>query len=178
MSRKTVFRSLLVITSFSLVVFLAQRAGSPPELGPRPVTELQREEADIPSPTETTPSEDFETAARSLMKRAPTEEELRHEAREDAHSTPPSLIGFADELGELLTRAGGSVPKLRPIVKELHHCVLDDSMTVLLRTLCYTRARELTRTYPDLTSDFPLKLSEAPEEVRELLRKREILLGQ
>ena len=83
----------------------------------------------------------------------PTTSTLREEVKKDPHSTPPSLLRFAVDIGVRMKAAKTNNAEAQKLLGELKTCVTSDqdgNSPARARALCLVSARELAQQWPSM----------------------------
>jgi hypothetical protein len=89
----------------------------------------------------------------TLESESPSLDQVRKEAEQNPHQTPPSIIKFAADLGEKMEAARQSEGDAQKLYPELASCAQDipaKSYASTPRMLCFSDAVELAKQYPSL----------------------------
>ena len=98
----------------------------------------------------------------------PSVSTFRKEVSENPHSTPPSLVKLAEEMGPKMSEAKKSYEKARDTFEELERCVAVAEVTTA-KALCYSNAKDLAALYSELKPDFESLTARTPAEVIRLV---------
>lgn len=115
-----------------------------------------------------------EDEIRSFQMALPDKFDVKIEANQDPHQTPPSLILFAEKLGVLYKKARKNIEDANLMINELHNCVLSDAIARSARALCLTNSEKLANRFPELQERVDQIRKEAPDEVTYLVRKKDV----
>lgn len=94
----------------------------------------------------------------SVRSWAPDLETVREEVSQNPHSTPQSLVRFAEKLGPLMERALQEVTFAEKLAEEFQLCAWDESIPTSARALCLSDAENLANVH--------LSLREKTNEIR------------
>ena len=119
----------------------------------------------VPPPTQTpVPS------AASDPIEIPSPESMQAEVDQDPHSTPPSLLRFAESLAPQFDAALKDEPAAVHFFSKLKDCVMAPrtQATYAIRALCLKNAKRLTERYPTLRGNLEQLRGQVEERVLEL----------
>lgn len=108
-----------------------------------------------------------------LREQIPTQELLRDEIQKDPHSTPPSLLEFANDLTPRLKRALRSEQDASRFFGELRECAESDqsrAVPLTVQAICLSNALVLTDRYPNLRGEYTHLLAHVDQEVIHLIQ--------
>lgn len=167
-----------LIVAFSLIVFILgirdEKIATPqlqeaPEKEIRPMEKPRIKE---PKVTETiTPKE-----SRAFKDALPPDTKVKDEAGENPHRTPESLITFAEKMGPLVEKAMTNKEDARKLINDLRDCALDNQAAHSARALCLSNADKLAAAHPELKGKASQIRSETPEDIVQLVEKKNLLL--
>jgi hypothetical protein len=140
-------RTAAVLLIFGVLVFLAYhfRSAAPPvttEIAAKEARPLTRFSPWVESVASPDPSGDTPAI------HAPTLEQVRKEASQDPHRTPPALLEFATRVGRKMDLAKKDPREAQDLYQEMENCARRDGPETL-RVFCLSDARELSRIYPE-----------------------------
>ncbi len=101
----------------------------------------------------------------------PRTEQVRREIENDPHRTPPSLLRFAERMGEKMDIARVEAVFARDFMGELENCVQSSEGALSAKALCLRNAERLAGSHPQLNPILERMRSRAPEEVRDLVMR-------
>lgn len=113
---------------------------------PRPATESPATETSAPPKTERARTNERPRVAQLI----PPVAKLREEVAASPHTTPPSLVRFALDLGQRLQAAEKSESEATLFFGELETCVMDKAQVHSARAMCLMNAERLTQTFSGL----------------------------
>lgn len=102
--------------------------------------------------------------------KAPETHDYREEAAKDPHSTPPSLLAFADQMADAMDEAKKDEQKGSALFSKLDTCVMGDGPSPA-RALCAENAKRLAKMYPSLKTSLDDLMKKMPEDVARLVEK-------
>jgi hypothetical protein len=106
-----------------------------------------------PAPSVT---EEKTTSLKDQVAKPPLVSDLREEARQNPHETPPSLLRFGADIGVRMKEAQKNKAAAVAFLAELKTCAVPphlDESPVQARALCIVSAHELAQAWPDLSGD-------------------------
>lgn len=168
-----------LIVAFSLIVFILgirDEKVATPQLQEAPEKEVKQMERPIGNnkvriTEETiTPKE-----SRSFKEALPPDTKVKDEAGENPHRTPESLITFAEKMGPLVEKAMTNKEDAKKLIVDLRDCALDSKVAHSARALCLSNADKLAAAHPELKGKAKQIRSEAPEDIVQLVEKKNML---
>lgn len=165
-----------VLTASVLALILTEhysrRVPAPAEQ--KPVAEA----ADCPTPgakapvkesvAELLPSAPSQTEAAPV--RPPEKEAVLTEVKQDPHTTPPSLIAFAANLGKRMTGALKSEATATQLFDELERCLSASTTLPSAQAMCLHDAQRLGARFSSLSERYRIFQAKASPEVQNLAR--------
>lgn len=98
----------------------------------------------------------------------PDKMEVKEEAAESPHTTPRSLIVFAETLGPLIEKGLNNVVDAKLLSEDLQDCVLSEAISIPARTLCLSSMEKLVEVHPELKGKMEIIRNGAPRKVIKL----------
>lgn len=114
----------------------------------------------------------------SLRDAMPETQDVKAEAGKNPHSTPRSLIKFAEELGPMMEKALNNSVDADLMMKEFFDCVADESIAVTARALCVSNAEKIAQNFPAMKGKANDIESMASPEVTKLQAKKKLFQNQ
>ena len=114
----------------------------------------------IPRPAAIT-TEELESFRSSL----PDKVSVKSEVGENPHSTPKSLIKFAEKMGPLVEKSLQDSAAATLFIDELNDCALNESVPQSARALCLSNAEKLVGMNPQIKEKVEKIREQVPQEV-------------
>ncbi|MDR3607690.1 MAG: hypothetical protein P4M08_09950 [Oligoflexia bacterium] len=156
-----------VISAVVLAIYFWH--AEPRRLSPNPLESAAPQKMQVVSVVPVTAPSQAATLGDSARLQFPDPETLKHEAGDDLHATPPSLIRFAQEISSRIESAKQSPDAAKALFDRFENECVGAQVAIPAQTLCLNGAEELAQKYPEELKDRYERLqASAPERVKQL----------
>ena len=117
-------------------------------------------------------TEELESFRSSL----PDKPSVKSEVGENPHSTPRSLIKFAEKMGPLVEKSLQDSAAATLFIDELNDCALNESVPQSARALCLSNAEKLSGMNPQIKEKVEKMREQVPQEVINFVENKKRLI--